>query len=367
MQKKFKKISLIIVIAVCSILLAVFILPRIIQQNQGITMTAVYVNRNLNSMATNGDIVTISSTTELNYLAIYTNEGLPTAGITFNLENDLDLTSITYTPIGTNTYPFAGTFDGNNYKVNGIYVNNSNVYQGLFGYVSNAIIENVGVDGINGGTGWAVGGVIGYALNSIVNNCFNSGLVTSYTNAVQFVGGVIAMCLSSTVINCYNTGTITGTYYHGVHVGGVVGYAYNSVVANCYNTGLVNSTENNGYTSVGGVVGYNSYSTISNCYNTGIVPYYTIYGRAISGAIVGTDWHSVEICNCYFFIGTGGADYGAAFNSAQVIPLTTIGSTTTTDLLTALNAWGSANKTIPTIYKSWQIVIGVNGGYPIFA
>lgn len=40
-----------------------------------------------------------------------------------------------WTPIGTASNPYTGTFDGNGHTVSGIYINTSEDYQGLFGYI----------------------------------------------------------------------------------------------------------------------------------------------------------------------------------------------------------------------------------------
>jgi len=59
------------------------------------------------------------------------------------------------TPIGTGISGnyFAATFNGNGFAVKGVYINTASNYQGLFGYVSDGTISNLGTEQsyINGG------------------------------------------------------------------------------------------------------------------------------------------------------------------------------------------------------------------------
>ena len=54
------------------------------------------------------------------------------------LMNDIDLKgdkNNQWTPIGNSTRNYTGVFDGNFYKISGLYIDNTSDYQGLFGYV----------------------------------------------------------------------------------------------------------------------------------------------------------------------------------------------------------------------------------------
>ena len=132
----------------------------------------------------------------------------------------------TWTPIGNSSQPFTGTLDGDGHSVSGIYINSTEIYQGLVGYLD------------NGGT------------------LQNLGVKASYIKGDGYVGGVCGMNMMGNVTNCYNTGSVTGSLY----VGGVCGQNYGTVT-NCYNTG--NVTGNDAY--VGGLCGQN-YATVTNCY-----------------------------------------------------------------------------------------------------
>ena len=217
------------------------------------------------------------------------------------LMNDIDLSSVcgpmlddgnpvSWTPIGSDSNEYTGTFNGDGHTISGLYIDsNSANYQGLFGYVSGNVstggtVKDLSVSGTVSGNNF-VGGVVGVNSGSVIN-CTNTGSVKGSGNRV---GGVVGYNNGGTVKNCYNTGNISGNISYndsGHHVGGVVGYNSGSV-ENCHNIGSVS-----GNSYVGGVVGVNS-STVKNCYNTG-----SVKGRGIHvGGVVGNNGGSVT--NCY--------------------------------------------------------------------
>ena len=134
-----------------------------------------------------------------------------------------------WTPIGViRNSSYTGTFDGQNYAISGLYINDYDASVGLFAFIgSGAEVKNVGIEDsyINISIDYAGGGVCGNNYNG-------------------------------TVTNCYNTGTVSGS---GLNAGGVCGWNYNGTITNCYNTGAVSGR------NAGGVCGWNN-STITNCY-----------------------------------------------------------------------------------------------------
>jgi putative cell wall-binding protein len=208
------------------------------------------------------------------------------------LKGSIDLKNALWTPIGiSSTIVFSGVFDGNGYQIIGLNVNSEDNYQGLFGYVNDAVIKNLTVSGQVIGKGW-VGGIVGQAANSTIDNCVNKATVQGTVNS----GGIAGFAFWASVIqNCSNKGSISGTQhytggicaqtagttvvqycinYGDIHgkerVGGITGGNTGSKngisVDQCVNTGNVSATDNN----VGGISGYVQ-KTVSNCYNTGTV------------------------------------------------------------------------------------------------
>lgn len=97
-----------------------------------------------------------------------------------------------WTPIGTYSKKFAGTFDGNGHTISGLYfknTTNSNYpaggkYIGLIGYAESAVIKNVVVkDSYIYGYNY-VAGICGYAYGSTkITNCGYEGYVEYYFGA----------------------------------------------------------------------------------------------------------------------------------------------------------------------------------------
>ena len=190
-----------------------------------------------------------------------------------------------FSPIGNSTTSFEGSYDGDGHTIDGLYINRpSAFYSALFGYISGASIQNLGVTNVDISGEYKVGGLVGYiSSNSTVSNCYSTGTVSC---TYRYVGGLVGENSSnSTVSNCYSTGTASGTKY----VGGLVGYNNSSTVSNSYSTGTASGT-----TNVGGLVGSNYGSTISNSYSTG-----TASGTSYVGGLAGYSCHSSPISNSY--------------------------------------------------------------------
>lgn len=115
------------------------------------------------------------------------------------LTNDIDMTGVKWTPIGTKDSAFKGEFDGQGHFITSLTVSDTSLeYAGLFGYVTDhATIKNLGVFGEFSG-GEYVGGIAGYSENSEITNCFFIGTVSgTYTNGIaneDIIGGTVKNC-----------------------------------------------------------------------------------------------------------------------------------------------------------------------------
>ena len=119
--------------------------------------------------------------------------------------------------------PFKGIFDGNEYEIDGIYINTTDKAQGLFGLVNNGKILNLGI-----------------GENCSITTTASGGAVAGY------------LCNNSYANNCYNKTDIT----IGGYGGGVFGQLWSGTkIENCYNLGNVNVNENGLKNTIGGVVG----------------------------------------------------------------------------------------------------------------
>ena len=164
---------------------------------------------------------------------------------------NIDLTSAgNWTPIGSSSTRFTGSFDGQGYTINGLTIT-SGSNRGLFSHIGSAgTVKNVGLVGGSLSSVSNSGGIAGYNYGTIQNS-YNTGTVSGSS----YIGG-IAGNNSGTVENCYVTGNVTGSNNN---IGGIVGYHTAGRVENCYATG--NITGNN---YVGGIVGWkDGYSSSS--------------------------------------------------------------------------------------------------------
>ncbi len=252
-------------------------------------------------------------------------------GVNFYLVNNdgssitLDLTDNNWSPIGTSTYIFKGSFHGKGSTIKNLRTNTS--YAGIFGYVEGSVIENLNVLGIayvNPTTGAIsydgkmvygssyIGGLVGFAKNAKIKNCHVSAIVngtgsyvggicgksvgTKFENSdfsgkviatVDYAGGICGYLTDSdSIIYCTNAATVSGASY----VGGIAGNIDNhSVIKYCNNGGNVSSTTE----ITGGICGNMDNSSMINlCISTG--------GVNIGGAILGTKDGASTINNCYY-------------------------------------------------------------------
>lgn len=240
-------------------------------------------------------------------ITIYSGEGLKVAAdvvnsgdtdINITLDNDIDLTGIDWTPIGTYDNPYTGTFDGGTYTITGLKIDQSGTDNvGLIGRLgSGGKVQDVTLTEVNVTGGTYVGGIAGQT-DGTVENCSVNGTVTgqnqtggivgrnfstisgcsaegTVTGSVN-VGGISGLCvpnydtgtdslIGSTIEGCHSTATVSGIS----SVGGVVGnLGNNSFLMACYSTGNVTATITYGHANVGGVVGINGQGTVTACYH----------------------------------------------------------------------------------------------------
>ena len=230
---------------------------------------------NIKGAGTETNPITIPDLESLELIRDEVNAGRDFSGVYFTMTADIDMSGKynsgsgeSWTPIGKDKTQFKGVFDGAGHKITGLYINSTEYYQGLFGYLGlGGEIKYLGVEGTVSGL-YYVGGVCGYSIGRITG-CYNIGAVTGTDN----IGGLCGFN-DGRIIGCYNIGAVTGyidlRYGTGSNIGGVCGineaWYGNASITNCYNTGTVS-----GRRYVGGVCGANVAesnftATITNCY-----------------------------------------------------------------------------------------------------
>ena len=210
-------------------------------------------------------------------------------GYYFALSDDIDLKGKNWMPIGNSgSITFRAHFDGKGHKVKGVKIEierNVPVYAGLFGYVINGTLQNLGVELADGGikvtstgenvpvyAGGIVGQIQGYSGDATLRNCYVEGAgaieiteAGSVNNASA--GGIVGVASginnSLTLTNCYATVDVEATASGLCEVGGIAGNV-SGTLSYTYATGNVRAT---GGTKqyVGGICGrYNGGNDLSH-------------------------------------------------------------------------------------------------------
>lgn len=293
---------------------------------------------------------------------------------------DIDLSSLAWRPIGGQLYKdsegndkvtyFAGTYNGNGYKISGMKVTSSTAsnhslatYAGMFGNMQspavgytvlthiqlvNVSIElRESVDYVGGGalvayayapmgkkpiiisqctaqgminvtnsSGLvAAGGLVGEAIRTHITGSFSDVSVTTNATAYSYAGGIAGRIQSSTIASSYAKKAVSGQSSNGTSVtGGIAGSLssqneYSYILA-CSAEGDV--TSNGKEAHAGGVAGYNS-GNITGCYSKGNAS--ATGSKAKSGAIVGTNADRVDLCYGVGTVGVGTSGLTAQSNN----------------------------------------------------
>ena len=224
----------------------------------------------------------ITTAEELKEFANQVNGGNTFEGKIVVLMNDIDLSSVcsstigSWTPIGNSTAKtFKGTFNGRNYTISNLYIMATGDYQGLFG-INEGTIKNIKIDAgqisCNVNSISYFGMIASYNKGQIIS-CKTVGGQISGNGVTEYAGGITG----------YNTGTIKKcsnnisiTVY--AETGGISGTNKGGTIQECYNTAKIS-----GFGSIGGIVGENLVGgTLKNCYNTADISASNSYG-GISG------------------------------------------------------------------------------------
>ena len=233
-------------------------------------------------------------------------------GVVFKLMKDLNLTnwiaennpSQGWLPIGVETSPFKGNFKGNNHKISGLMINRTSTDNvGFFGYVTNATISDLTIEGTSVSGAENVGAMFGNIRVSSVTNCQINmtgatgvtgktpvGGLAGYSNNTNFqtfsvstkvfgsegrVGGAIGKADGGgTISNGSFTGNIEGI---GNNTAGLVGIAINQTISN-----VIIKCDINGQNDTGGIAGSGENCSFTDCKYEG-----DLTGFKYVGGIVG--------------------------------------------------------------------------------
>ena len=185
-------------------------------------------------------------------------------------QTDLNSDSCTgWEPLGSDTKPFTGSFDGKGYTISNLYIHKpAENYVGLFGYAGrSASISNVGLTNVKITGGGYVGGLTGKNEGTIQSS-YAAGNVLGAAGGYGSLGG-LAGENSGTIENSYATGNVNCSAGGYDYAGGLVGINNSGLIQNSYATGNVLGGDGD-YNRVGGLAGRSS-GTIRNSYAKGEV------------------------------------------------------------------------------------------------
>ena len=299
MQRSLKMFLMILII---SVLLFSFTWISVIAESEDITVQ-INTGISVTLQADNDGYYMIGNTNELYAFAVAVNGGK--SGINGKLTSDIivntnvlsnsgtsnnDLFSV-WTPIGTQSIAYNGTFDGNGHTIYGLYLNNQTQnYVGLFGnlgkqgYIHHIEIQDSFFSAHN-----YVGAIVGNCSGNI-SDCYNTGNVIG-SERVGGIVGYMVMGAYGNISNCYNTGDILGEH----KVGGIAGEQAGLELKNCYNTGNVSGTND-----VGGIAGHFYCYYITNSYNIGNVNGITNVGPLVGYQYPGSLNIKAYLKNSYY-------------------------------------------------------------------
>lgn len=226
-------------------------------------------------------------------------------GYTFNANGTVTYNNQTvtegftsWTPVGSANNSYAGTFDGADLTISGLYYNGTDVYSAMFAFVS-GVVKNLNLTNTyvksevttSGSKDIShTAGIAAYSSGEI-SNCSFTGAIVNTTYYIAYAGGVVGGN-EGKVFDCVNYGTINAkTTNQSAYVGGVIGRQTTDDdiirVSGCYNEGTITTvSETYGYS--GGIIGHITGGILSDCYNIGDASINSDAGGGYAGGIAGS-------------------------------------------------------------------------------
>jgi len=259
-----------------------------------------------------------------------------------------------WAPIGSQSKPFAGTFDGRGNTISGVYYKGNTKNVGLFGYVSSSgVIQNVGLTisyfentntttnaavnlgsivGHNAGTlervksdatiksnGRYNGGLVGEQVSGSITHCWYDGAMV-LGDLATFSGGIVGRVLTGTIElnHCLFSKTISGANTNVTGFGGLVGIMESGTlkINDSLVSGSVTTGKGNHYGSFIGRLA-NGALEISNTYtHKTIGSNYVI--RRVGGGTIKYNGTQLDVTSSTYVNGVKPANYAEALAEANL-------------------------------------------------
>ena len=145
------------------------------------------------------------------------------------LTADIDMTGIAMEPINTTDFKFLGTFDGQGYALNNVYINHGSECTALFGGMDGATVKNLKLTGEYYSGAKYIAGIVGKTYGTCtIDNCDVAVKMYSTVEGDGTHGGIIGVnedsgtVVSNCLVNCPMFGEATTS------CGGVIGWSTNA-------------------------------------------------------------------------------------------------------------------------------------------
>ena len=224
----------------------------------------------------------------------------PLNRIFWTVDDYKDAGDVGWVPIGSESKPFGGRFDGNGYTISGLQINRDAAdNQSLFGVsTSDALISNIGLLNLKIEGGAKAAGLVGTNRGQVGYSYVGGSVQAKGMEGVA--GGLIANNDGGAIIGSYALGQVSGNS----SLGGLVG-ENNGRVINSHADSIV--MPGSGGARFGGLVGHNRH-LIANSYASGKI----LQGgsSSIKGGLVGWNDSEARIINGYAAVSVAGAIAG---------------------------------------------------------
>ncbi len=192
----------------------------------------------------------------------------------YRLTSNIDLTGIEWNPIGNQSNPYLGIFDGNDYTISNLTISDNNqIYNGLFGYLSGTVkdlfMTNIDIEFESNFITY-VGGIAGFTNGDIITSNVSGSITVVNTESNSYVGLLAGFAQgklnpTTTVVdftpNVIQTNIVNGTINvtsSGVaFIGGLIGKTYNSTVINNITNTVISVVTSGLPGYIGGFIGHN--------------------------------------------------------------------------------------------------------------
>lgn len=192
--------------------------------------TSVWDEGTTEEVVPEGDLYIVSNAAQLAWIGDQTREGNDFAGKSVVLTADIDLDLQEWTPIGDNSNPFRGNFDGQNHTISNLKVTSSD-FAGLFGAISSkAAAQTVKISNLK-------------IKNVQITSADYAGALAAYVRAYKGAG--------IRIDNCTVSGEIKGKE----EIGGLLGFIYGGDYSSKIEINNINSKVNISVSSSGSAGG----------------------------------------------------------------------------------------------------------------